>query len=71
MKFIQRGAVRVDSTEGTRSFANVAFRNPDGSFVLVVVNTDSGENFFNLGCAGRTASAHLKGKSVATFTWSP
>jgi glucosylceramidase len=71
MKFIQRGAVRVDSGESTRSFANVAFRNPDGSFVLVVVNADGSEKPFNLIRAGRTASARLDGKSVATFAWSP
>ena len=55
MKFIQRGAVRVESSEGTRSFANVAFRNPDGRLVLVVVNTDGGDKSFDLVCAGRTA----------------
>ena len=71
MKFIQRGAVRVDSSEGTRSFANVAFRNPDGRFVLIVVNADTGEKSLNLVCSGRTASVRQNGKSVATFTWSP
>ena len=69
MKFIQRGAVRVGSSEGSRRFANAAFRNPDGQLVLVAVNADDREQSFNLVCAGRAASAHLPCQSVATFTW--
>jgi glucosylceramidase len=68
MKFIHRGAVRVASGGSTRSFANVAFRNPDGQILLVVVNAGSAESL-NLNCVGRTASARLPGKSVATFLW--
>ena len=37
-KFIQRGAVRIDSDEGDANLGSVAFENPDGSTVLVVVN---------------------------------
>jgi glucosylceramidase len=71
MKFVQRGAVRVDSSEGTRSFANVAFRNPDGHLVLVVVNTGGGDKPFDLVCAGRTASVRLYGRAIGTLLWTP
>jgi len=69
MKFIQRGAVRLDSGESTRGWATVAFVNPDGHIVLVVANTGGGEKLFDLRYAGRTAAARLGGKSVATFLW--
>ena len=69
MKFIQRGAVRVESSGGTGSLANVAFRNPDGNIVLVLVNAARRGNSINLDCAGKTVSARLSGTSVATFLW--
>ena len=40
-RFIRPGAVRIDSTVAGNAW-NVAFRNPDGSIVLVVVNDDWG-----------------------------
>ena len=69
MKFIQRGAVRVDSGESSHGLATVAFVNPDGHTVLVVANTDGQEKLLNLCYAGRTAPARVDGKSVATFIW--
>jgi O-glycosyl hydrolase len=69
MKFIQRGAVRVDSGESSHGLATVAFVNPDGHTVLVVANTDGQEKLLSLCYAGRTAPARLDGKSVATFIW--
>ena len=71
MKFIQRGAVRIESTPGTRDFANVAFRNPDRSIVLVLVNAGSRGRSFSLQCAGQTAGGRLMGNSVATFVCQP
>ena len=37
-KYIRRGAVRVATTNHDRRMVSVAFRNPDGSLVLVVIN---------------------------------
>ncbi len=68
MKFVTRGAVRVDSGESTRNFAHVAFRNREGQIVLVVANAESGEKLFELSCAGRTVSARLEGKSLRPFS---
>jgi glucosylceramidase len=70
MKFIGRGALRVESSEGTRGLANVAFRNPDGLLVLVVVNASDAERSVALECEGRVAPVRLAGRSVATFVWS-
>ncbi|MBP9901263.1 MAG: glycosyl hydrolase, partial [Verrucomicrobia bacterium] len=69
MKFIQRGAVRVNSTAGSRNFANVAFRNPDGTIVLVVVNPTAQRKLFTLAWDGRTVMVALTARSVATLVW--
>ncbi len=69
MKFIQRGAVRVNSTAGSRNFANVAFRNPDGAIVLVVVNPTAQRKLFTLAWDGRTVTVALTARSVATLVW--
>ncbi len=70
MKFIQRGAVRIDSNS-SQSMPNVAFRNPDGTLVLVVVNGESQERSFDLACSGQNVSVRLKGRAIGTFLWSP
>jgi O-glycosyl hydrolase len=69
MKFIRRGAVRVESSAGTANLANVAFRNPDGEVVLVVVNASTDEQAIAISCTGRWVSAQLPAKSVATYQW--
>ena len=70
-KFIVPGAHRVDSNsfeEG--SLEDVAFRNPDGSIVLIVLNGGSAPISFNIGWRGHYASYTLDGGAVATFVWS-
>lgn len=69
MKFVQRGAVRVESTGGDREFNNVAFRNPDGTIVLVVANTGSSARDFEVAWGGKRVAARLQGKSLMTLTW--
>ena len=69
MKFIQRDAVRIASTESERGFANVAFKNPDGSIVLVVTNGDENPREFAVAWHGATFSASLPAQSVATYRW--
>lgn len=72
MRFIQRGAVRIDSTESDiRNFANVAFRNPDGNIVLVVANAGREDREFVVECLGRTFEATIPANAVATYLWTP
>jgi glucosylceramidase len=68
-RFIRSGAVRVDSTVAGNAW-NVAFRNPDGSLVIVVVNDDWGTTAqrFNVAAHGRVFSYELPAGAVATFT---
>lgn len=68
MKFIQRGAVRVESTS-LRGTPNVAFRNPDGNLVLVVVNAGGSQQKFALQTTGHSVSVSLPARSVGTYLW--
>ncbi|MEV6931705.1 discoidin domain-containing protein [Dactylosporangium sp. NPDC051485] len=73
-KFVKPGAVRIAST----SFGNpawngevtdVAFRNPDGSTVLVAHNENDAPRTFTVAVGGHAFDYTLPGGSLATFTW--
>ena len=72
-KFVKPGAVRIDSnTFGPGNLEDVAFRNPDGSIALLVLNADtSNSRTFNVSQNGQSFSYSLPAKAVATFTWTP
>jgi glucosylceramidase len=68
-KFVQPGAVRIDSTGyGEGGIQNVAFRNPDGTIVLVALNSGGTQNF-QVSFGGQTFGYNLAGGAMATFTW--
>ncbi|BBI35535.1 glycoside hydrolase family 30 protein [Cohnella abietis] len=70
-KFIQYGARRVESNYGSiDTVTNVAFLNPDGSLVVVVVNQTDNEQQFRILIEGQQIIADLPAKSVATYRWS-
>ncbi len=70
MKFIQRGAVRVESSlPDVRTFGNVAFLNPDGGVVLVVANSARESQPFAVKCGGKMFKAELPAGSVGTYRW--
>jgi glucosylceramidase len=67
-RFVRPGAVRIDSTvDGT--IWDVAFRNPDGSIVVVAVDDDwgTGSQKFNVRVGGQQFSYELPAGAVATF----
>jgi glucosylceramidase len=69
-KFVASGAYRVESNSFDQgSLEDVAFRNPDGSFVLLVLNGSGASVTFNIAWAGKFASYKLAGGAVATFRW--
>jgi glucosylceramidase len=69
-KFVRPGARRIESnTFGPGSLEDVAFRNPDGSLVLLVLNSGSKPVTFNVGWEKKYAVYTLPGNSAATFTW--
>jgi glucosylceramidase len=71
-KFVVPGAYRIESnTFEHGSLEDVAFRNPDGSIVLLVLNSSNQAMSFNVGWQGRYFSSSLQEGSVATFVWHP
>jgi glucosylceramidase len=71
-KFVVSGAYRIASnTFEQGSLEDVAFRNPDGSIILVVLNGSGASTRFNIAWKNRYASYKLDPASVATFRWSP
>jgi len=72
-KFVKPGAVRIDSnTFGSGNVEDVAFRNPDGSNALIVLNADTANaHTFNVDENGQYFSYTLPARAVATFTWTP
>jgi glucosylceramidase len=68
-KFVQPGAYRIASnTFGTDNIEDVAFENPDGTIVIVVVNTDTSVHTFKIRQGGNSARYTLPGGAAVTFT---
>jgi glucosylceramidase len=69
-KFVVPGAVRVDSTDlSSVNIKDVAFRNPDGTDVLIVHNTGLMAASLNVHSGGRAFRIEMPARSTATFTW--
>jgi len=67
-RFVRPGFVHIDSSlpEG---LSNAAFRGPKNKIVLVVANTDSSPETFNVAFRGKFITATLQGGSAGTFLW--
>ena len=69
-KFVQPGARRIESnTFGEGSLEDVAFQNPNGSVVLLALNSASRPITFNIAWAGKYSVYTLNGGNAATFVW--
>ncbi len=73
-RFVAPGAVRIASTSfGTTGWngqvMDVAFRNPDGSTVLVAHNENDNPSTFGVKEGDQAFSYTLPGGALATFTW--
>ena len=67
-KFVSPGSVRVASNI-TDGLHNVAFVNPAGKKVLIVVNDNDATKSFAIKFKGKVAEASLPGGAVATYVW--
>jgi len=68
-KFVVPGAYRIDSNSFSHGgIEDVAFKNPDGSIVLLVLNSGSGGNF-TVSWNGQIFTYNLPAGAVATFQW--
>jgi glucosylceramidase len=62
--------VRVDSTDLSSTGINdVAFRNPDGTDVLIVHNKGLKAASLQVRWGGRAFKIEMPARSAATFTW--
>lgn len=68
-KFVKPGAHRVASSGGDSTLVHVAFRNPDGVKVLLVLNSGAAARAFSVHAPGRAFQFTLPAASVATFVW--
>ncbi|SDZ45542.1 carbohydrate-binding protein [Herbiconiux ginsengi] len=71
-KFVRPGAFRIGTSGGVQNdgIKSTAFKNPDGSEVLVVVNTTGSAKSIKVGEAGSTFTQTVAAHSTNTFTWS-
>src|SRR6267142_3156770 len=69
-KFLQTGAYRIGSNTFGSNIEDVAFRNPDGSKVLIVRNAGNTQRTFKGVWGNESFSYTLNAAAAVTFTWS-
>ena len=67
-KFVRPGSFRIASSE-VAELPNVAFITPVGKIALIVTNTASKAQSFNINFKGKKFTTSLNAGAVATFTW--
>jgi glucosylceramidase len=69
-KYVMPGARRIDSDAGSSgTVTDVAFLNPDGQVVMVVVNQTASSQTFKILSQGQQITATLPAKTVGTYRW--
>ncbi|SFD08177.1 glucosylceramidase [Chitinophaga sp. CF118] len=67
-KFVRPGSVRIGS-EFTSQLENVAFKTLDGKRVLIVLNSGSTPQTFNIWSNGKIVTTTLNNGAVGTYIW--
>ena len=68
-EFVQAGAVRISSNTFSTSIQDVAFKNPDGSKVVIALNTANSSQSFKIKWGSESFTYTLPAGAVATFKW--
>jgi glucosylceramidase len=68
-RFVRPGARRIESSTGVAGLESVAFRNPDSSTVLIVVNTTAEQRRFVVRWTSKSLVYALPAGAVATLRW--
>jgi len=68
--FVDVGATRVSASSNSGDFVAMAYENPSGSGVVVVLNKSSQNRAFDLLWSGKYVTVAAPAQSVLTFTWS-
>lgn len=67
-KFVRPGSVRIASNHAG-ALLNVAFKNPDGRKVLIVLNKGNASETFNIKFNEKIVTVTLDSGAVGTFVW--
>jgi glucosylceramidase len=67
-KFISRNSLRIDSNE-IEILPNVAFKTPNGNYVLIVLNNSMEETNFQIKHFEQYAQLKLPARALATYYW--
>lgn len=67
-KFVRPGSVRIGSNH-SGALLSVAFKNPEGKKVLIVLNKGTNAESFNIKFNGKIVTTSLNGGAVGTFVW--
>lgn len=70
-KFVDPGAVRIESTNDKGTIETVAFKNPDESIALIAANTSETEKTFQVTWNEQAFTYTMPSNSAATFKWRP
>lgn len=71
MRYVARGAVRIESSDPPGALKSVAFANPDGATVLIVVNPAAEPQEFQVALPDNSFRAALPPQAVGTYLWRP
>jgi glucosylceramidase len=67
-KFVRPGSVRIASNI-SNNLQNVAFKTPEGKKVLIVMNTNSSYQTFNIKFNNKMVTTTMPPSSAATYVW--
>ncbi len=67
-KFVRPGSVRIGSNHAG-GLLSVAFKNPDGKKVLIVLNKGTSQEVFNIKFNNKIVTTSLEGGAVGTYVW--
>lgn len=68
-RFLKPGAKRIGSSAYSSEIEECAFRNPDGSIVLVMMNRENEAKTVCIRCRGNLAFLELAPHSIVTAVW--
>ncbi|MDX2302275.1 MAG: glycoside hydrolase family 30 beta sandwich domain-containing protein [Microscillaceae bacterium] len=67
-KFVRPGSIRISSTYH-KKLPNVAFKTPQGNFVLIVLNDSSDKQSFQVRINKQSVESELDAGAVGTYIW--
>ena len=69
-KYVKKGAKRIGSSSYSKDLETVAFKNPDGTVVTIVLNTTERDMAVNLHMGENTVETQAEARSISTYIFS-